>query len=274
MAIYHDGQWLDDSAMVDSLALTRGVAVFNTLRTLNGQIVFLDQATTRLAEMAQHIDAAADIEEMQTLLKEAVARAYKSKEELSLRIIIAPGFGQHVAQPQTPKPVISIFTEKIPKLNTPELKLMTVPYFRNAAQLKHTNYLPAYVSMKTAKEQGFDNILYTDGQDDPRLIESSTNNVLFVVGTDLVAPRKDIYPGLARELLLKNAHKVGLTPVERDVLRSELPNVKAMFNTGVTYGPRPISKVDTYELQSKTSPHYTELSSLYHELLEESASLA
>jgi branched-subunit amino acid aminotransferase/4-amino-4-deoxychorismate lyase len=184
-----------------------------------------------------------------------------------MRVIVAPGTGQTLSLRQKGEPSIHVLLEAVTPRPNLALTLKTVGFYRQEPKLKHTNYFAAFVAMTAAAKQGFDDILHTDAAPNPRLVEISRNNIVFIKDTTLLAPNKDIYPGLIREVLLHRAHEAGLKVVERDVLASELDTIDAVFATGVTYGPRPVIAIDQHRFASDTHEAFTHLHQIYLDAL-------
>ncbi|UZR95339.1 branched-chain amino acid aminotransferase [Chondrinema litorale] len=122
------------------------------------------------------------------------------------------------------------------------------------------NYAAAMYPAKLAQQQGFDQLLWTDGVEHKLIEESGTMNVLFVFNDKLVSiPTSDtILPGITRESVLKIARDWGLTVEERPVEVAEIisgvkdGSLKEMFGAGTAAVITHISHVgldgDTYEL--------------------------
>ncbi|MDX1765932.1 MAG: aminotransferase class IV [Candidatus Saccharimonadales bacterium] len=270
--IYHDGQWTDDDKEVrnaTSLARTRGVGVFNTLRTHDQKVLFLEEQIGKLVDMANELGASVDAKHLEDLVHEVIERN-PSERDVSVRIIISPGAGQFLGQPEDDRPIISVMTHDIEPLDNFTATLKTVPFFRQFAELKHTNYFAAFITKRRAEAEGFYDIVYTDGADDPKLLEASTNNLLFVKGQKIIAPDSDIYPGLSRRLVLENAASVGFEVEKRDFRMSELPQIDGVYMTGVTYGPRPVVKIDQISINTLNNGTHEKLHKLYSDIIERS----
>jgi branched-chain amino acid aminotransferase len=86
------------------------------------------------------------------------------------------------------------------------------------------NYGGAYYPTKLAREQGYDQVLWTDGKTNSFIEESGSMNVMFVMNNKLVTPplSDSILDGVTRESLLMLAGQLGYAVEERPVSTDEL----------------------------------------------------
>ncbi len=86
------------------------------------------------------------------------------------------------------------------------------------------NYGGAYYPTKLAREQGYDQVLWTDGKENKFIEESGSMNVMFVIDDKLVTPplSDSILDGITRDSLLSLANELGYKTEERPVSVDEL----------------------------------------------------
>lgn len=86
------------------------------------------------------------------------------------------------------------------------------------------NYGAAYYPTKLAREEGFDQVLWTDGRDHNFIEESGTMNVMFVIDGKLITPplSDSILDGVTRDSLLQIAKLLDIETEERPVSVDEL----------------------------------------------------
>jgi branched-chain amino acid aminotransferase len=96
------------------------------------------------------------------------------------------------------------------------------------------NYGASYYPTKLAQEEGFDQVLWTDGRDHAFIEESGMMNVMFVIEGRLVTPpvSDTILDGVTRDSLLRIAEDLGYEVDERPVSVDEL--VLAFRNNTIT----------------------------------------
>jgi branched-chain amino acid aminotransferase len=86
------------------------------------------------------------------------------------------------------------------------------------------NYGGAFYPTQLAKEQGFDQVLWTDACEHKYIDESGAMNVMFVLDGKLITPKltSAILDGVTRNSLLTLASKMGIAVEERKVSVSEI----------------------------------------------------
>ncbi|HYJ38823.1 MAG TPA: branched-chain amino acid aminotransferase, partial [Chitinophagaceae bacterium] len=96
------------------------------------------------------------------------------------------------------------------------------------------NYGAAYYPTKLARQEGFDQVLWTDGRNHEFIEESGMMNVMFVIDGKLISPPPSdtILDGITRESLLRIAGDLGYTYEERPINVEEL--IQAFRNKSIT----------------------------------------
>jgi branched-chain amino acid aminotransferase len=123
-----------------------------------------------------------------------------------------------------------IFTGPVPELYATPIKVKVETHYIRAAKggtgfaKCGGNYGGAYYPTQQARKQGYDQVLWTNGQDDPSIEESGMMNVMFVINDTLITPplSDSILDGITRDSLLVLARALGYKTEERPVTVSEL----------------------------------------------------
>jgi len=86
------------------------------------------------------------------------------------------------------------------------------------------NYGAAFYPTQKAKEQGFDQVLWTDGKHNEYIEESGTMNIMFIIEDVLVTPplSGSILDGITRDSLITLARDKGIAVQERKISYKEL----------------------------------------------------
>jgi len=89
------------------------------------------------------------------------------------------------------------------------------------------NYGASFYPAQKAKEQGFDQVLWTDGKYNEYIEESGTMNIMFLIGDTLVTPPLNgaILDGITRKSALVLAKDMGIKAEERKISYKELQEV-------------------------------------------------
>ena len=133
-----------------------------------------------------------------------------------------------------------IFTGPVPDLYAKPIKVKVETNFVRAAK-GGTGFAKcggnsggAYYPTRLAREQGYDQVLWTDGRENKFIEESGMMNVMFVIDDTLVTPSlsDSILDGVTRDSLLTLAGDLGYKTLERPVSVDELG--KAFHNKTIT----------------------------------------
>ncbi len=133
-----------------------------------------------------------------------------------------------------------IFTGPVPELYAKPIKVKVETEYIRAAKggtgfaKCGGNYGGAFYPTQQARQLGYDQVLWTNGQENPSIEESGMMNVMFVINDTLVTPplSDSILDGVTRDSLLTLANDMGYKTEERPVSVAELE--KAFRNKTVT----------------------------------------
>ena len=119
------------------------------------------------------------------------------------------------------------------------------------------NYGAAFYPTKKAKEEGYDQVLWTDAREHRFIEESGTMNVFFVIRNRLVTPSlsDSILDGVTRDSLLTLAEELGYTTELRPVAVDELAagladrSITEVFGAGTAAVVAPIQEIGIRGIQ-------------------------
>jgi branched-chain amino acid aminotransferase len=114
------------------------------------------------------------------------------------------------------------------------------------------NYGASFYPAKLAKEEGYDQVLWTDGKEHKYIEESGTMNVMFIVDDLLITPATSdsILDGVTRDSILQIANIIGMKHEERKVSIAELEDwlksgrLKEAFGAGTAAVVAPIEHIN------------------------------
>jgi branched-chain amino acid aminotransferase len=133
------------------------------------------------------------------------------------------------------------------------------------------NYGGAFYPTQKAKEEGYDQLLWTDGKDHNHIEESGAMNVFFVIGDTLLTPplSDSILDGITRDSLIRLAKDAGIPVEERPIAVEELKKafdkktIREAFGAGTAAVISPIRTIGIdgvdYDLPSSDRPAVSEL---------------
>jgi branched-chain amino acid aminotransferase len=132
------------------------------------------------------------------------------------------------------------------------------------------NYGAAYYPTKLAREEGFDQVLWTDGREHNFIEESGTMNVMFLMDGKLITPAlsDSILDGVTRDSLLQIASSLGIGIEERPINVDELRNafseslITEAFGAGTAAVIAPINVIQIDEV-SYHLPQYNHETTMF-----------
>jgi branched-chain amino acid aminotransferase len=113
------------------------------------------------------------------------------------------------------------------------------------------NYAASYFPMKKAREEGFDQVIWTDCKNHEYIEESGVMNIMLIVDDLLLTPALStaILEGITRDSILTLAKDYGLKTAERKISVEELQNwlaagkVREAFGAGTAAVVSPIREI-------------------------------
>lgn len=228
MGIYYvDGNFVaEDEAVlpVSDLAILRGYAVFDFLRTYNGLPFHLEAHLKRLRNSAALIGLACpwSLEELSDIVGKTLSK--NDYHESNIRLLITGGDSEDSISPgQNPRLLVMVR----PVAPHPEIwyeqgaKIITARLNRYIPGAKSTDYIRAIVTLKDAEAAGAIESVYVNKDD--QVLEGTTSNLFAVRDNKVITPSDDILPGITRDVLLeilKPQFPLELRPVSREELLS------------------------------------------------------
>ncbi len=248
MGIYYiDGNFVDETEAVlpvSDLAILRGYAVFDFLRTYNGHPFHLEAHLKRLRNSASLIslDCPWSLEELSDIVGKTLTQ--NNYTESNIRLLITGGDSEDSISPgQNPRLLVMVR----PVMPHPEIwykegaKIITARLNRYIPGAKSTDYIRAIVTLKDAEAAGAIESVYVNKDD--QVLEGTTSNLFAVRGDKVITPSDDILPGITRDVLLEITRphfQVQLRPVSRD----ELLASNEVFIASSTKEVVPVVQVD------------------------------
>jgi branched-chain amino acid aminotransferase len=114
------------------------------------------------------------------------------------------------------------------------------------------NYGGAFYPTQLARQQGFDQVLWTDAKEHKYIDEAGVMNVMFVINGKLITPKltSALLDGVTRDTILKLAPGLGMTVEERRVSVDEIEeafkngSITEAFGTGTAAVVSPIATIN------------------------------
>jgi branched-chain amino acid aminotransferase len=162
-----------------------------------------------------------------------------------------------------------IFTGPVPELYTHPIKVKVETHFIRAGRggtgfaKCGGNYGGAFFPTQQARQQGYEQVLWTDGKENRFIEESGMMNVMFVIDDVLVTPpiSDSILDGVTRDSLLILARDMGYKIKERPVSLEELEHafregtITEAFGAGTAAVVAPIQTIQIQGIDYHLPPY-------------------
>jgi branched-chain amino acid aminotransferase len=254
--VYVDGKflpWEEAVIPVDDLAVLRGYAVCDVMRTFDGNPYFIDDHIRRLFLSAEKINIAlpwspGDIKAVVFKIIEKNRDSSPGGEpgtgEVNIRTIVTGGSSPDFFTPSG-KPRLIVMATPVPSLPAwwyeRGVKVITHHEERSNPEAKVTDYTPAARAMKKAKAANAVDALYISSEN--LALEATTSNLFAVISGTLVTPDQGVLKGITRKAVISLA--TPLMPVaERPLPLDELLMADEVFITGTNKGVVPVVQID------------------------------
>jgi len=248
--VYVDGKFLPwDKAVipVDDLAVLRGYAVCDIIRTIGRTPYCLDAHIDRLLGSVVKIGLTPAWTKQE--IKDIVLKVIEKNahmDEANIRILVTGGSSPDFFTPADNSRLIVLATD-IPALPahwyTNGVKVITFFQQRVLPDAKATNYIPAVLALKEAKAQGAVEALYTTR--DNMVLEGTTSNLFALIDGTLFTPENGVLKGITRKTVIELGKK--LFPVsEQDISLDTLLSADELFITGTNKGIVPVIQVNEH----------------------------
>lgn len=278
MAYIHflNNKWLKEEDLKISafdLAILRGYAVFDFLRTYHGKPFILDKHIDRLFNSAKILGIKPEQTKAQItkLVLEGLKKNYNGHEELNIRIILTGGISEDSVSPGEAQLIIMYTPAKpYPTSYYKEgIKLITTHAKRSFPHAKSSNYLLGIIALTKAKDENAVDSLYVDEYQE--IYECITSNFFAVIDNTLVTPDADILIGVTRGVVLKIAEEQDIKVKLNKLFVKNIPKFQEAFITASNKEIVPVVKIDSKAIgNGKVGPITKKLIEEYRKITSQS----
>lgn len=235
-----------------------GDSVFEVCVAFGGRVLGVDQHLARLRTSAESLAldipwSDAELAFELTTLAEQVAepKAY-------LRLVVTRGDGMGVRIPAASKPRRITYCMKAaveaPRTYTDgiSLKRLVKSSSSRGAAPKTSNYLESVLALRRAEQEGFDDVLWTNGEGE--VTEASTANIFFLAregdNVEFVTPsaQSGILVGITRATVISLLRNAKIPVSEQIIHADELARFDEAFVCSTVRGLVPIREIDKHRL--------------------------
>ena len=260
---------------VDNRGLRYGDGLFETIKMINGKLLFEDDHFARLWKGLKALEF--DVPKNLTvdfLQKEMIALAQKNGHANAARIrlnIVRGDGGLYDAKNHLPNYIIQSWplAPSNGEWNSNGLVLGIYEAAKKScdllSNLKHNNYLPYVLAALKAKSQKWNDaiVLNTNG----RICDTTIANIFIVKDGAVFTPslQEGCVAGVMRRVVIQQVLKSGIDLIEKEISISELLAAEEVFLTNSIYNIRWVQGIG--DITFKNSLTYTIFSSLQSTIL-------
>lgn len=235
----------DEAAiLISDLSIMRGFGIFDFLRTVNYQPVFLEDHLDRFYFSASEMfmDVGYDRHHLIKIIQQLIDK--NKIPDSGVRITLTGGYAEDNYSMTKPNLLItqSPFIFDREKFNK-GTSLVTYQHQRQLPQVKTIDYLMAIRLQHFIKENKADDVLYHNGNE---MCECPRSNFFIVTKNDeVITPSKHILNGITRKKILGfSEFKIS----EGTIKPEDILNVKEAFITSTTKNILPVLKINGNEV--------------------------
>jgi len=246
--VYVDGKFLPfDQAVipVDDLAVLRGYAAWDIMRTFRGRPYFMDEHIRRLEASAGKIGL--DLPWTKEEIKVIILKVLKKNpdiDEANIRILVTGGSSPDYFTPSG-RPRLIVLPTDIPELPrewySKGVKVITHNEERAIPDAKVTDYVQAALALKKARAAGAVEAVYVNPEN--HALEATTSNLFAFIDDVLVTPDTGVLKGITRKTILSLALE-RFTVSEQPLPLPDLLRAKEVFITATNKGVVPVIQID------------------------------
>jgi branched-subunit amino acid aminotransferase/4-amino-4-deoxychorismate lyase len=245
-----NGRFLEEDkafVSINDAGFLYGEGIYETLRTVHGEILNLSGHLARLKRSADYVGIPLPSRTtLERWLQGTVKRAQTFYTHHALRIRLTVSGGLHDFDADPKKPTVLITVRPLEEVHEEQrmhgLTGVTYSIERPFPVAKTTNMVPTLMARRYMRKKKAYEVLFVDHRG--YVTEGSVSNVFLVQNGRLVTPKFFLLAGTTRERIFKLAPKMGWKIHEKDVLLEELYAAEEVFICNAPRGVVPMVEMD------------------------------
>lgn len=240
----HISSFSQTGMSLNDLLVQRGYGIFDYLRVVDNQPLFVEDHLDRLYQSASIMHMVVP-ESKEAILKIVLELVAKNNMPYSgLKLIVSGGDSSDGYALEQPR--LTIIQQPLPvpsnQFSVSPFALMSHPFQRQLPEVKTTDYLMAIYLQPKLKAYGGQDILYTN----EGMTRECPRSNIFMITADgtIVTPKDNILKGITRKNILATAKASGIQVEERPISLDEIKTAKGAFIASSTKRIIPVSKID------------------------------
>lgn len=231
----------DAKISVSDLSIQRGFGIFDFLKTINNQAIFLDDHFDRFYNSAKEMNLTVGVS--RTELRDSIEQLMKKNNlpNSGLKFILTGGFSEDGYSMSKPNLILTQVPFEIDKASFNKgTTLVTYQHQRQLPTIKTIDYLQAIRLQSYVKENSADDILY---HQHGSIRECPRANFFIVKGNKIITPKTDILRGITRSKIL-GLSIANCSIVEEDFNLTDLTTADEAFISSSTKNALPVLAID------------------------------
>lgn len=245
-----------------------GDQIFEVFVAFDDMVLDIEDHLNRLRNSAAKISITIpwSNEDLKKEIEDLVKEVSFKKSYIRLVVTRGNGLGLHFPEEQFPTKIIYVLKAKIEQNNNKDgilLKTFSSESSRRGAFQKINFYLPSIVSIKKAKDMGYDDIVWLNSFEE--ITESSVANIFFIgrrgaeIYLETPSLHSGLLPGITRSKIIKIFQKKGLLVEEVIINKEEIAKYDEAFLSSTVRGLVPISGIDNKKFRCGNKSSYSNL---------------
>ena len=237
----------DAKISISDLSIQRGFGIFDFLKTIDHQPIFLEDHFDRFYNSAKEMNLSVGLD--RAALRQVVYQLMEKNNmpNSGLKFILTGGYAEDGYTMGTPNLIITQVPFEIDKENFKKgISLITYPHQRQLPSVKTIDYLQAIRLQPYIKEQLADDVLYHQAG---AIRECPRANFFIVKGNKIITPKTDILRGITRSKIL-NLTIAGYTILEEDFNLDDIATADEAFISSSTKSAMPVIAIDGKKIGS------------------------
>lgn len=234
-----------------------GDGLFETMRSYNGKVLFLEQHWQRLTKSAKFLEIPLihNVEEIKNIVEDLLKHNQLAQKEAAVRITVTRGISERgLAFPKISQPTLLIAAFPYQSVSK-DYKLIVSSIRRNEfsplSQIKCLNYLDNILAYQEALKQQADDAIMLNTQG--HVACTTTANIFMVKNEILFTPKitDGALPGIMRGAILKLMTELNISGHEESTTLENLKDADEVFITNSLRGINKISIIDDVVMKDK-----------------------
>jgi branched-chain amino acid aminotransferase len=249
----HISSFSQTGMSLNDLLVQRGYGIFDYLRVVDNQPLFVEDHLDRLYQSASmmHMEVPESKASILKIVLELVAK--NNMPYSGLKLIVSGGDSSDGYTLEQPR--LTIIQQPLPKpsnsFSISPFALMSHPFQRQLPEVKTTDYLMAIYLQPKLKAFGGQDILYTH---EGMVRECPRSNVFMISEQGhIITPKDQILKGITRKNIIAAALDSGIQVEERPITLAEIKTAKGAFIASSTKRIIPVSKIDESVIPTDSS---------------------